>query len=265
MKLGIIHYNAPGKTLEEFLKYAADTGFGFVELQGKDVWPDGCESPEKEAEKVARLVEKAGLKVSALAAQNDFVVLDEEQVKSQADRMKRVCALAQILGCNVIRTEGGSPKDSVPQEKWADAIAGCLKRCREFIEPVGMRLAIDNHGYITNEAAIQKKIIMAVDSPNVGVNLDTMNYRWFGHDLDTIHAIYEEVAPFAFHTHLKDGTGSRKDYRGEALGEGEIDLAWAVTCLRKAGYDGVWCAEYEGREDTGIGYAKCLAWMKANT
>ena len=265
MKLGIIHYNAPGKTLEEFLKYAADTGFGFVELQIRDVWPDGSSSPEKDAEQAARLLEKAGIKASALAASNDFVVLDEEQVKAQVERMKRVCGLAKIVGTDVIRTEGGSQKDSVPKEKWADAIAGCLKRCREFIEPMNIRLAMDNHGFITNEAGIQKKIIMAVDSPNVGVNLDTMNYRWFGHDLQTIHAIYEEVAPFAFHTHLKDGTGSRQTYVGAALGDGEIELAWAVTCLKKAGYDGVWCCEYEGREDTGIGYAKCLKWMKANT
>jgi sugar phosphate isomerase/epimerase len=264
MKFGIIHYNAPGKTLEEFLKYAADTGFGFVELQIRDVWPEGCANPEKEAERVRALLGKAGLTASSLAASNDFVVLDEEQVKAQVERMKRVCGLAKIVGCNVIRTEGGSQKDSVPREKWADAIAGCLKRCREFIEPMDMRLAIDNHGYITNEAGIQKKIIMAVDSPNVGVNLDTMNYRWFGHDLQTIHAIYEEVARFAFHTHLKDGTGSRQTYVGAALGDGEVELAWAVECLKKAGYDGVWCCEYEGREDTAVGYAKCLKWMKAN-
>lgn len=264
MKFGIIHYNAPGKTLEEFLKYAADTGFGYVELQARDVWPEGCETPEKEAEKAARLVEKAGLRVSALAAQNDFVVLEEAQVAAQVARMKRVCELAELLNCDVIRTEGGSPKDSVPQEKWAEAIAGCLKRCREFIEPMGIKLAIDNHGLITNDPSIQRDVIMAVDSPNVGVNLDTMNYRWFGHDLQTIRSIYEQMAPFAFHTHMKDGRGSRREYRGEALGEGEIDLAWAVACLKKSGYDGVWCAEYEGREDTAIGYAKCLAWMKAN-
>ena len=264
MDFGLIHYNAPGKTLGEFLKYAADAGFGFVELQFRDVWPEGCASPEKEAESAARLTAYAGLKVSALAASNDFVVMDEEQVKAQVERMKRVCGLARILGSSVIRTEGGSPKDSVPSEKWADAMAGCLKRCREFIEPMGMRLAIDNHGVITNEAGIQKKIIMAVDSPNVGVNLDTMNYRWFGHSLETLRAIYEEVAPFAFHTHLKDGTGSRESYKGTALGEGEVDLAWAVTCLKKAGYSGVWCAEYEGREDPAVGYAKCLKWMKAN-
>ena len=77
-----------------------------------------------------------------------------------------------------------------------------------------------------------------------------MNYRWAGHDLETVGRYYEIVAPYTLHTHLKDGTGSRGNYRGEALGEGEIDLAKAIRCLREAGYDGVWCCEYEGRETT---------------
>ena len=32
MKYGLIHYNTPGDTLEEFLDYTAETGFDAVEL-----------------------------------------------------------------------------------------------------------------------------------------------------------------------------------------------------------------------------------------
>jgi hypothetical protein len=52
---------------------------------------------------------------------------------------------------------------------------------------------------------------------------------------------------------MKDGTASLREYRGAALGEGEIDLAYAIKCLRDAGYDDVWCTEYEGREGSDIG------------
>jgi sugar phosphate isomerase/epimerase len=63
---------------------------------------------------------------------------------------------------------------------------------------------------------------------------------------------------------MKDGRGSRENYVGAALGEGEIDLRHAVKCLKDAGYDGVWCAEYEGTEPTDIGYRKCADWLRAN-
>jgi len=264
MKYGIIHYNAPGDTLEEFLKYAADTGFGYVELRWEDIAAEEPEKQSAKAEEVRKLVESMGLGVSALSAGNDFVVLDEETVNAQVARMKRICEAAKVLGTDVIRTEGGAPKDSVPESRWAEAIAGCLTRCREFIEPMGIKLAVDNHGVVTNNGDLQLEIFQTVDSPNVGANVDTMNYRWFGNDLETINRFYEQIAPYTFHTHMKDGTGSRENYVGAALGEGEINLAYAVECLKKAGYQGCWTAEYEGREDSAIGYRKCLEWMKAN-
>ncbi len=264
MKYGVIHYNAPGDTLEEFLRYAKDTGFGYVELQIGDVWQPEDEAPEKRAEEAKALLDQVGLEASALSAGNDFVVLEESEVKAQVERMKKVCELAQIVGTNVIRTEGGRPKDSVPEEKWGDAMAGCLERCREFIEPMGMYLAVDNHGVVTNNGDLQLEVLRRVGSRNVGANLDTMNYRWFGNDLDTIDRYYREIAPYTFHTHLKDGTGSRENYVGAALGDGEIHLKYALECLQKAGYEGVYTAEYEGKEDSAIGYRKCLEWMRAN-
>jgi len=260
---GLIHYNAPGKTLEEFLKYAADTGFESTELAYGDVFVEG-KSWQAGAEEARKLCEAAGIAVSALSAGNDFVVLAEDEIKAQVARMKTVCEAAEILGTDVIRTEGGQPKDSVPESRWAEAIAGCLTRCREFIEPMGIELAVDNHGWVTNNGYLEFEVFDRVGSPNVGANLDTMNYRWRGNDLKVIDRFYELIAPYTFHTHMKDGTGSLEKYVGAALGEGEINLKYAVERLKTAGYHGAWTAEYEGREDSAIGYRKCLEWMRAN-
>ena len=263
-KLGLIHYNAPGKTVAEFLDYAQETGFKYVELQVGDVWGQDIADPEKEAEAVRKLAENRGIQISALASGNDFVVLDEEAITQQVERMRRICGLAQILGTNIIRTEGGALKPEVPEGRHVEAMAGCLTRCREFIEPDNILLAVDNHGVVTNDGDLQLELFQRVGSQNVGANLDTMNYRWMGHDLETIDRYYKIVAPFTFHTHLKDGTGSRSEYVGAALGDGEIHLDWALQCLREAGFDGAFCAEYEGREDSAIGYRKCFEWMQAN-
>jgi len=262
MKVGVIHYNFPQFTFEQFLDYCPEAGFGYVELPIGDIWRDGVEDPEKEAENVLKMLQARGLQVSALSAGNDFVVLDPEQVTAQVERMKRIIRVANVLQCRVIRTEGGQPKDSVPENKWVEAMAGCLKRLVEYAEQRDVVLAVDNHGYCTNDGDRQLALIKAVGSPRVGVNLDTMNYRWFGHDIPTINRFYEILAPFTFHTHLKDGFGSRENYRGAALGEGEIDLEHAIRCLKAAGYDGVWCAEYEGPPPTEVGYRKCAEWIR---
>jgi sugar phosphate isomerase/epimerase len=264
MKLGVIHYNFPQFDFDQFLDYCPGAGFGYVELQIGDVWGPGVEDPESNAEAVLRKVEARGLKVSALAAGNDFVVLDEADVRSQVERMKRCCKLARILGTNIVRTEGGSPKPGVPEERWAEAIAGCFRRLADFAEAEDIYFAMDNHGYCTNDGDRQLAIIRAVGSRRVGVNLDTMNYRWFGHAVPTINRFYEILAEHTFHVHMKDGTGAREAYVGAALGEGEIDLKHAAKCLKDAHYDGVWCVEYEGREPTDVGYQKCGEWVRAN-
>lgn len=264
MKVGVIHYNFPQFNFEQFLDYCQQTGFENIELQLTDVWTPEIENPEAKAEEVLKQLQARGLKASALASHNDFVVLEPEQVTYQVERMKRVCGLAKILGTNVLRTEGGQPKDSVPEERWVEAMAGCFKQLSDFAEAEDVYFAVDNHGYCTNDGDRQLELIESVGSKHLGVNLDTMNYRWFGHEIPTINRFYEILAKHAFHTHFKDGTGSRQNYVGAALGEGEIDLSHAVKCLKDAGYQGVWCAEYEGREPTDIGYRKCCEWLKAN-
>lgn len=264
MKFGLIHYNAPGDTLETFLDYAAGAGFDAVELQIGDVWreADPDDRPEANAERVRGEVESRGLSVGALAAGNDFVVVEPEAVSAQVARMERVCRLALQLGTNIIRSEGGRANPDIAQDRWADAMAGCFRRCVPFLEELGVHLGVDNHGVVTNDAELQMKLLGMVGSKFVGTTMDTMNYRWMGWDLPTCNRFYELSALRAVHLHLKDGTGTRGEYRGCALGEGEIDLTHAVRCLKAAGYDGLWCAEYEGRDPDG--YTQCLAWMKAH-
>ena len=259
VKIGMIHYNFAG-TIDDFFKYCSETGFEYVELQANSVSGD---NPEQAAEELKKKVDYWNLKVNAFAVGNDFVVSDPETVKAQIDRTEQIAGLAGILGAKTLRMEGGSPKDSVPETKWVEAMANCLRRCvDQFAERDQVKLAVDNHGVVTNDGDLMLELIEEVNSPWVGSCLDTMNYRWFGHDLDRIDHVYEIIAPHTFHTHMKDGTGSRGEYKGTALGDGEIHLDKVLECLRQAGYDGAWTAEYEGPEaEGGIGYEKCYGWL----
>lgn len=262
-KLGVIHYNFPGFSFDDFLQFAADAGYQYVELQLPDVWGQEATSPEQNAERVRKQVESHGLQVSALAAHNDFVQLDPIAVRFQVERMNRICELARVLGTNVVRSEGGAPKAAVPPEKWLEAMYRCFARCVEFLDERDIGLAIDNHGLVTNDGELLHALLKKIGHKLVGTNLDTMNYRWYGHDLAACDRFYELMAPFALHTHLKDGFGSRAHYRGAALGEGEIHLQRALDCLHQAGYQGVYCAEYEGPElEGGVGYRRCFEWLK---
>ena len=262
MSFGLIHYNQPDlDSLEAFLDFAKKTGFDAVELFIGDFWPEGNDQPEAHAEAVRAKIDAAGLSVCAITGANDFVYLAEPDVEREVARMKQVCGLAKILGTNLIRTEGGRPKNEVPEDRHVEAMAGCLKRCVPFIERDGIYLAVDNHGLVTNDADLQVRLLDAVESPFVCATMDTMNYRWAGHDLATVERYYRTIAPYVRHVHIKDGIGARGEYEGRVIGDGEINVPAAIRALKEVEFDGTWCIEYEGKEGS-VGYAKCLERLK---
>jgi sugar phosphate isomerase/epimerase len=266
---GLIFYNFPGHSLEEFAAFAASAGFSHAEIAVAHVWNEKdpqAPPPEARAAEVRALLERYGLRLSALSAGNDFLQPDDRALRQQVERLETVCRLARLCGTDTVRIDGGWPKPSVPddRERHFELIVTALRAIRPFIEREGFTLALDNHGLVTNDADFQVRIFEAVGSPCLGANVDTMNYRWAGHDLATVARFYRVIAPYARHVHFKDGTGTRGSYRGTALGEGEIPLETALDELRAAGYRGVWTVEYEGpREQAEEGYRKGLAWLKA--
>lgn len=267
-RIGLINYNLGGRSIEEVLDFASEAGFSHIEIGARDVWNEkegmSVHDAKRRADEVRQRLDAVNMKVSAFAAGNDFLVRSEAEMQHQIERMHHVIALARILGANVLRCDGGWTKEGVAEEQWFDLMVDGFKRLRDLIEPAGMYAALDNHGIVTNDADLQVRIFEAVGSPNLGANVDTMNYRWAGHDLETVGRFYKVIAPYALHVHLKDGRGSRAEYVGLALGEGEIDLKGAVDALVEAGYKGVWTVEYEGKTDPLEGYRKGLEWIKAN-
>ena len=265
-KIGVIHYNWPGYDLEGFVVRAREIGYEYCELQIGDIWDGESPNGEQTAEETRRLLEKHGMKASTVAAGNDFLQADPAELTAQIQRYRRVCEIIPHAGTNIVRSDGGwNRKGDVPEADWDKMLLEAFKRCAEFLEELDVRIALDNHGLSTNDGDWQLSLIERVGSDRLGVNLDTMNYRWYGHELDRIDHFYEILAPHVLHTHIKDGFGSRQNYKGAALGEGEIHLDCALKCLKQAGYDGSWTAEYEGPEaEGGIGYEKCYKWLKEN-
>ena len=268
-KLGVIHYNWPGYDLEGFVKRVAEIGFQYVELMISDLW-DGTTDAQSDgrrgADAVRELLERFNIQASAISVNNNFLMLDSDEQESQIQRYRDICMLAAHMGVPVLRTDGGSADpDQLSRDRWDGMMLDAFKRCVDFAEQHDVTIALDNHGVATNDGDWQLSLFERVASDRLGTNLDTMNYRWFGHDIDTCNHYYKLLAPYVVHTHMKDGCGSREHYQGAALGDGEIGLEHAVQCVKSAGYDGVWCAEYEGPEpENGVGYAKCYQWMQTH-
>ena len=259
MKIGVIHYNISDFTVEQLFSWCKENGVGYVELQRKDVW----EEDKIKIDEIKSLIEKYGVKISQISCGNDFVQKTEEEFESQIKLVSQMIKIGKEIGVNQLRIDGGWEKEGVEEKDYKKLIMEGIKRVVEIAEKEKVYLALDNHGTLTNDYLFQLEIFESIKSNFLGANLDTMNYRWFGYPVEKLPEIYKAIAPYTIHTHIKDGEGTRENYKGKVLGTGEIPLLEAIKILKDNSYNGVWCVEYEGYEGA-EGYKKSVVWLKEN-
>jgi len=264
MDIGVVGSGMGRYTLSEFLDGTREMGAQCLELPAQSGFFQGTLNLDDPAA-VRREIEKRGLFVYAVGGGNDFVQPTAEALEAQIAKVRGQIDLAVAMGCDVVRTFGGEPKDGIPAEEYPDYLIKGYRAVIPYAENKGVYLAMENHGWITNDAEVEVRIVEAVGSDRMRLTVDTSNYRWFGLDLTTIADYYRKVAPYVIHTHLKDGSAERGkmgDYIALALGEGEIDLPLMLSLLQQSGYQRPLCIEYEGAEDGKVGLAKGVAYLR---
>jgi sugar phosphate isomerase/epimerase len=107
-----------------------------------------------------------------------------------------------------------------------------LQLAKAVVERHDVRLAIENHK--DWRVAELLDILKRIDSPNVGVCLDTGNSIAL---LEEPHEVVEAYAPFTFTTHFKDMAVAEYDegflLSEVPLGTGFVDLTRIVTAVHK--------------------------------
>ena len=120
-----------------------------------------------------------------------------------ADRDKEIAALhkwvdvADKLGASHIRVFGGKVPAGVSTDQAAHWVTEILKIGSEYASSKGVILGLENHGGITEKADTIIKIVKAVDSPWVGINLDTGNFN------RNAYQQIEQCLPYAVNSQFK--------------------------------------------------------------
>jgi sugar phosphate isomerase/epimerase len=163
----------------------------------------------------------------------------DDRDKQAADLRKWV-DVAQKLGASHIRVFGGTIPKGSTEEQAAGWVAEMLKPASEYSGSKGVILGLENHGGITEKAATIVKIVKNVDSPWVGINLDTGNFN-----RDAYKQI-EMCLPYAvnsqFKVEIRDEQGQRQ----------AADWNRLVKMFAGSGYRGYFALEYEAKEDARV-------------
>lgn len=212
-----------------FLDYCVAQGFDAAELTSY-FFPPECDDDYLLSLKHAAFIR--GVAISGTAIGNNFTVgkgprLDEEIALAKAwiDR-------AAILGAPHVRFFAGTAKDLDRDTVRLDQAIDALGECASYAASRGVFIGVENHGNVT--AANMLEIMRRVESPWIGINLDTGNFHTEDPYADLI-----ACAPYAVNVQVKASmkTPAGKNY--------PADLTRIGNILKDAAYQGFVILEYE--------------------
>lgn len=230
----------PTMTLFEFIDFAAELPLDAVELTSY-YW---AETTDAYAEKLKTYAAKKKLAISGVPVGNNFCVKDETKYKAQIQSVKDWTARAAKVGATTVRIFAGSLEKGDTLEEAQKRVVAAMNECCEVAEKLGIYLALENHGGITDTPEHLLELVKPVKSKALGVNIDTGNFR-----TADPYADIAKIAPYGVVSQVKTEVSPN----GKTV---EADLAKVVKILKDANFHGYVALEYEAKEDPKVAVPK---------
>jgi sugar phosphate isomerase/epimerase len=197
-----------------------------------------------------RLAYKNGVEIYSIAVRTNMCQPTPQLREKELAEVVRWVEVATKLGAGHIRVFGGTVPKGRTEDEAAGWVVEVLKQACDQAGKRGIILGIENHGGITENAGRIVQIVKAVDSPWLGINLDTGNF------LKDVFRQSELCVPYAVNVQVK--TLIRDD-------EGrQIPSEWDgfAKLLIRGGYRGYLSLEYEDKENAATAVPRLLSKLK---
>ena len=259
------HFRTPRYPVEKVIEDAGRLGFDGVEILHRQM---GDESPAY-VNTLKQAAFRNGLALPMLSIHQDFISDKPEERGEAVKHTIRCIELAERLGIPSIRLNSGrwntipsfddlmKVKGDEPPIKGftdEDAFKWCIEGiqgCLPAAEKAGVLLALENHWGLTTKTENLLRIYKSVNSPWLGINLDTGNFA-----VDPYPEI-EKLAPHASIVQAKTYYGGGEWYTLD------LDYKRIAKTLRSAGFKGWVSLEMEGQEDPATAVPKSLEVLRA--
>lgn len=179
----------------------------------------------------------AAVELPSIAIRSDLCRPDPAGQERETAWLQHWVDVCQRLGSSHIRVFGGHVPDGSTEAQAASWVAEILKRAADYAAARGVVLGLENHGGITSRAERIVEIVRSVAHPNVGINLDTGNFR--SEPYEQIELCLPYAVNSQFKVHIRDEQGRHQPSDWDRI----------VRMFASAGYRGYMALEYEGEED----------------
>jgi len=183
-----------------------------------------------------RLAYRNGVEIYSISIRTEMTQPTAELRQKELQEIRRWIDVALLLGAGHIRVFGGRVPKGATEEQAVAWAAEVLGEAARYAGEKGIILGLENHGGITERAETIIQIVRKVNSPWVGINLDTGNFR------EDPYWQIEMCLPYAVNAQLKTEIQDKQGRRQES------DWDRIFSMFQRAGYRGYLALEYEGQE-----------------
>jgi sugar phosphate isomerase/epimerase len=284
MKLGLFTAALPGLSLEAIGGWAADNGFGAIEIA---CWPAGSGAErryagvchvdvdgltDERAGAIRSMLAAKGLTISSLGYYPNNLHPDPAHRASVNAHLRKVIVAAEQLGVEVVGTFVGRDQTRTVRENMA-TFRDVWPPLVAFAADHGVKIAIENCPMLFSDdewpgganlayaPAIWQAMFDIIPAANFGLNLDPSHLIW--QMIDYERAVYD-FKDRLFHVHAKDLEIDREGlYRHGVMsagvgwqvprlpGLGEVRWDRFISALYAVGYDFALSIEHEDRQFEG--------------
>ena len=194
-----------------------------------------------------RLAFRNGVEIYSISVRTEMTRPTADDRMAEIHGIRKWVDVAARLGAGHIRVFGGAVPKAATEDQAGDWAAEVLKGAADYAGRHGVILGLENHGGITLRAERVIEIVRKVDSPWVGINLDTGNFP--EHPYRQIEMCLPYAVNAQFKTEMHYGGGQTEPSDWERI----------VKLFAAAGYKGYLALEYEGKEPAPEAFPRWMA------
>lgn len=259
------HFKGDKFPIEKVIDQAAKLG-----LDGIDVLHRQMEGEDNAyLQKLKKHAFLNGIAMTCLSIHQGFVSPDKAVLKEHIDHTNHCIELAYKMGIPCMRLNTGrwgtikSFDDFMAKRGIEPAIAGytedeafkwcidSIQQCMKKAEECGILLALENHWGLGSTPEGMLRIKDAVDSPWLGLLMDTGNF------LENPYDKLEKIAPQTSFVQAKTYYGGGEWYSLD------LDYKRIIDILKRVNYQGYISIEFEGKEDPKSGVQKSVDLLRS--
>lgn len=209
-----------------------------------------------------------GIAFTCLSIHQSFVSPDKEFLKKEIEHTRKCIELAAKMGIPCLRLNSGrwgtiksfdelmknrGVEPILPGYTLDDGFKWCIdsiEQCLPVAAENGVLLALENHWGLCSTPEGQLRIKKAIDSPWLGIMMDTGNF------LEEPYSKLEMLAPYTNFVQAKTYYGGGEWYTLD------LDYRRIFSILKKVNYQGYVSLEFEGKEDPFVSVPKSIEMLR---